>query len=1439
MESSPASSLLHPPCFAIATTPLADAFSCLDEENSAGCVLVMDHDRLVGMVTASDMVRCLAKGRSPNTTLLADVMSHPVITLQQTELTDPSIAIERLHYHHIRYLPVLDGDRIVGVVTGDRIQQYSEFRQSVAQFRSTFEQVAVGISHVSLDGQFLRVNQRLCMMLGYSESELLQLTFQAITHPDDLEIDLDNVHRLLQGDIQTYTLEKRYICKDGQYIWINLTVSLVRSPTGQPHYFISVIEDINERKQTEEALRKSEAMNRAILQAIPDLLIRVDREGRHVEMLHGESVKEVLEPAQTQDEYTFFDVLPPNLAACRAAAIQKARETQSLQIYEQEIILNGEACWEEVRVIPLNSEEVLVMIRDITDRKQAEHLLHQLNQDLERRVAERTQALQESEERWQLALQSYEAGIWDRDFRDDVTFRSRRWKEIRGLDDNEVGTGWREWSDRIHPDDRDRVLTAFEDYVTRKAPVYREEYRVYHKHDYYVWIRDQGQALWDEKGNIVRMVGAEIDITERKRSEDEAQCLREQLQSILSTSPVIIYTCNPKAVYEATFVSENVVDLLGYTAEEWLADTEFWTRCLHPEDASKILQKEKPLLETGRFVCEYRFLNKNGDYRWILDEQRLIYSEQGELVNIVGYMADISDRKQTDLLLQSQKQFLRQLIDTIPHLIFVKDRESRFVLANRAIADFYGTTVKALIGNTSDLFNPNPDEVEQFRIADYAVIESGTSCVVEDVITSAQGDQGYFQTVKVPIRSLDGQSWNVLGIATNITLRKRIEDQLRESEAHLSAAQRIAKLGSWEFNLQNQTIRWSEQTYKIFGRDPSEGDLTYEEFRTYVHPEDWDVLDQTTQIITESQEPFELEYRACCPNGQIRYILSRADLVMDSHGQPSKLLGTVLDISDRRKAEIQLQEINERLALTNAELDRATRLKDEFLANMSHELRTPLNAILGMTEGLQDEVFGALSDRQKRPIEMIERSGKHLLALINDILDLSKIEAGKLELQRSPTSAKYLCDSSLMFVRQQAVKKEITLHLEIPPNLPNIRVDELRIRQVLINLLSNAVKFTPDGGNVTLSATTEVQNGQRFLRFSVTDTGIGIANDDLEKLFQPFVQLDSDLNRQQTGTGLGLALVRRLVALHDGITTVTSTPDTGSCFTVWLPYTPAEEVDCGVPLPTSPRSLSTHNRTVLVIDDSATASEQITRYLEAAGMEATVYAQGEGVIDLVLELQPGLIILDILLPHKSGWEVLKELKAHPKTQSIPVIIVSVVDERSRGLSLGAAEYLVKPISQDEFRATLQKLTFPNPILPRSNPKETCDPPGVEPESVLILLAEDNEMNGITISSYLSTRGYRLITAQNGEEAIAQAQTHRPDLILMDVQMPGMDGLEATRRLRAHAKTANIPIIMLTALTMPGDRDRCLEAGANHYLSKPVRLKELMEIIPKILQKTYK
>jgi len=401
------------------------------------------------------------------------------------------------------------------------------------------------------------------------------------------------------------------------------------------------------------------------------------------------------------------------------------------------------------------------------------------------------------------------------------------------------------------------------------------------------------------------------------------------------------------------------------------------------------------------------------------------------------------------------------------------------------------------------------------------------------------------------------------------------------------------------------------------------------------------------------------------------------------------------NVTDWKRAEHELTRLNQELETriaartadleaANLELARAARMKDDFLASMSHELRTPLSAILGLSEALQEAVYGAITERQRRTLETIEKSGRDLLALLNDILDLTKIGIAKLELDVGPVSVATLCESSLRLVRQAAAKKQIELFSTLDPSVGTVRADGRRLKQALVNLLSNAIKFTPDGGRVGIKAIGDPERER--LRLVVWDTGIGIAADDLPRLFRPFMQLDSRLSRPYGGSGLGLSLASRLVELHGGSITVESRPEQGSRFTVAIPWSGPAAPE---PPPDQPRAAAPavaddrlDHPTVLLVDDDVVTLQMLTDYLEAHGFRTLTALSGAVAIECARRAAPRLIVVDVQMPDMDGVELVRLLRAAPEASCVPIVVLTALvipGDRERCEAAGATAYVSKPV----------------------------------------------------------------------------------------------------------------------------------------------------------------
>ncbi len=547
----------------------------------------------------------------------------------------------------------------------------------------------------------------------------------------------------------------------------------------------------------------------------------------------------------------------------------------------------------------------------------------------------------------------------------------------------------------------------------------------------------------------------------------------------------------------------------------------------------------------------------------------------------------------------------------------------------------------------------------------------------------------------------------------------------------------------------------------------------------------------------------DYELTALARDGRSTVVSYNATTFHDRDRRLQGVFAAARDVTELKRIELALQQ-------KNAELEAASRAKSEFLANMSHELRTPLNAIIGFSELLKDGLTGPLTGQQREFVGSIFSSGQHLIALINDILDLSKIEAGKMTLDLEVAEVSSLFGNSLSIVREKATRRRLRLGLEVPEALGAVLVDVRKVKQIVYNLLSNAVKFTAVGGQVTLRArrVPAASVGQvgatwaavrslaadhdgfaEFLELSVTDSGIGIAAEGLAHLFTPFSQIDAGLARKFEGTGLGLVMVKLLTELHGGTVAVASTVGTGSCFTVWLPIRTAEDAPQVEALPpiALPVALpvAACNRTALVVEDDLTSAELIRVQLEAEGFQVLHAPSAEVALGLAVQQPLALVTLDIMLPGMDGWELLRRFKEVPILARVPIVIVSALADPRQGFALGAAATMQKPIS----RQTLYEALVELGLVARA-----------VDEPLKVLVVDDDPAAVELIATHLAGMAVAMtvLRAHGGHEAIEMARLELPDLIVLDLMMPEVDGFDVVEALSQYPVTAAIQIVVVTS-----------------------------------------
>ena len=519
-----------------------------------------------------------------------------------------------------------------------------------------------------------------------------------------------------------------------------------------------------------------------------------------------------------------------------------------------------------------------------------------------------------------------------------------------------------------------------------------------------------------------------------------------------------------------------------------------------------------------------------------------------------------------------------------------------------------------------------------------------------------------------------------------------------------------------------------------------------------------------------------------------------------------------------REQSEQLAAKQTELTLKNVEVERANQLKTEFLANMSHELRTPLNAVIGFSELMLEEQQ-RLSPEHVQFVRDIHASGKHLLTLINSVLDLAKIEAGRVALEVKPLDAGQQIAIACALVSALAQKKNLRIE-QVVKTVRQVRADPGKLQQVLLNLLSNAIKFTSEGTRVEVG----VEDQMELLRFWVKDEGPGIAESVRPELFKPFMQGESPLSKKHEGTGLGLAITRRLVEYQGGDVGVDTALGRGSTFWFTLPADERPAVAALAVPAVRPDTVFAADREdaaplVLVVEDDPPNARLLRFHLETAGYAVVEATREQQALELVQRLKPRLVLLDLILPEgDDGLRILRALKADPATRRTPVIVVSVVQETRRARELGADECFVKPVDATRLLEVAQRLC----PATRARPRPT------------VLVVDDHDLNRELARTLLERRGCRVLLARNGEEGAALAKVEKPDLVLMDLAMPVQDGMSAARELKANPQTAQIPLIAFTALAMIGDEERARKAGFDGYLTKPLEVRALDAALDKFL-----
>ena len=904
-----------------------------------------------------------------------------------------------------------------------------------------------------------------------------------------------------------------------------------------------------------------------------------------------------------------------------------------------------------------------------------------------------------------------------------------------------------------------------------------------------------------------------VDVTVRQRAEETMRLRDRALRSIAQG----IFITDPKRKTEPLFyVNAAFERMTGYTlAEATGRDVRFLSGPgTDPAATDKIAAAFRDGTECSVELLAYR---KDGSTFWASTSLSPVEDMTGKVAHFVGVMTDVTERKRAEaataertrlVTLAAEVGIALNRNDTLPEMLqrccelIVEHLDGAFAriwtldegddtLVLRASAGMYthidGPHGRVRVGEYKigriaqhrepHLTNSVADDPEigdpewagregMVAFAGYPLMVGGRVLGVIGMFARHPLTDDAFQEMATMVR----------GIALGIE-RKRTEEALREGDRQFrTLADSIPHL-AWVAEPGGAISWFNRRWYEFTGTIPEQ--MEGWGWQSALDPSDLPRMVEKYKAAIAAGEAWEDTFPLRRADGALRWHLSRALPVRDDRGRIGRWFGTNTDVTEQKIAEAELQKAKE-------SAEAASRSKSTFLANMSHELRTPLNAIIGYAEMLQEEAEDAGLDTYVADLKKVHGAGKHLLGLINDILDLSKIEAGKMDLFLETFDVREMIDGVVSTIAPLVEKNGNTLAVEVPEGIGTMHGDLTKVRQALFNLLSNASKFT-ENGTITLAAQRGVVDGVDWLDYRVTDSGIGMTEEQVKRLFQPFTQADASTTRKYGGTGLGLTITQRFCQMLGGDVVVESETGKGSTFTIHLPAEAHERPGEFRAIKDSPRAEfeGDGGSLVLVIDDDPTVCELIRRTLEKDGYRVAWAHDGRTALDMAKRLHPDAITLDVMMPGMDGWSVLGALKSDPGLAHIPVVMVTMIDEKRIGYSLGASDYLTKPIDRTRLVATLEKYR-------RTHAGGT------------ILVVEDDGATREMVRKMLEEDGWTVVEAENGRIGLERLPEARPDLILLDLMMPVMDGFDFAAELRRRDEWRDTPILVMTAMDVSAE-----------------------------------
>ncbi|HWR02985.1 MAG TPA: PAS domain S-box protein [Humidesulfovibrio sp.] len=1283
------------------------------------------------------------------------------------------------------------------------------------------EQSPATVLITGLDGKIEYVNPKFTETTGYTPEEALGQNPRMLKSGDmPAESYRGMWEEISAGRLWRGEFKNRR--KDGSEYWESASISAVRDASGAITHYLAVKEDITERKEVEESLRLSETRFRKLFNSSTVPMAYLSGEGAFQDVndrflrTFGYAKEEI---PTIEDWAKLAHPDPEYRERARLmwyGAVAKAMETGS-DVEAQEYRMTCRDGQERTVIASgiLLDGGVLVTFFDVTERKRAEDEAHELAGRLQK-IASRVPGMV-----FQYLLKPDGSSCFP--------YVSEGVREIYRLDPEILRHSAEAVNSVVHPDDAELLDESILESARSLKP-WQLEYRVRFEDGEVRWLAGNAVPQREADGGTL-WHGFVSDITERRAGQEALNQSEKALRELYANAPVGIFRSTPLGRYLE--VNPYYARMYGYESPEAMVQsvTSIAEQVYkNPLDRERLLAE---LAEKGE-VLNYEVERKTlqGESRWVSLSIRAVHDAQGRVAHMEGFCSDITDQKMGQQALAESESRFRMLFENAPVAYQSLDEQGRYTDVNDEYEALLGYDRAELLGRGFSEFWPPQDQpgfAENFT----HFLETGRNSGELRLVRR----DGRILSVMLEGRVQRDPSGHFLRthcVLYNITERTEMEAALREAtERHRRIADTVP-LVLYDFVQEEGGEHWYEylspRFSEIFEVEPETVIGSRQGILPLVHPEDLERLLTEDRAAAEDGGVFNAEVRILTPSGQVKWVhlMSRARKLGNS--ARTVWSGFMLDITLRRQMEERVREAGRQLEITTAraealaaQAEAASRAKGEFLANMSHEIRTPMNAVIGMAHlALTTE----LSPKQRDYLTKIDRAARSLLGILNDILDFSKVEAGMLATESVDFDLDLVLDDLAGLLAVKAHEKGLELLLDVGGDVPRRLVgDPLRLGQVLVNLVGNAVKFTQAGEvRVSVSALPESLPGQARLAFSVRDTGIGMTPEQRANLFQPFTQADASTTRRFGGTGLGLSISQRLVQLMGGEIGVASAPGQGSEFRFELTLPLAAEQGREA----APDSLA--GRRVLVADDSRSAREIMVAALRRLGMLPEEAADGAETLALLARAAEAgrpfeLVLLDWRMPGMDGAETARRISQDASLLPKPAVVILTAYDRETLARLPesglAAALLMKPVSPSLLLDTLAEVFGGKALTPARPPQDQAEAARRALAGLRVLLVEDNEINQQVAQGMLERVGVETTLAGDGETALALLAVESFDAVLMDIQMPGMDGFETTRRIRETGSLRGLPVIAMTAHALASDRDRALAAGMNDHVTKPI------------------